>query len=74
MKQVLAVVIGLALALAIGQAQEEKEPKAQVEALIREGLKAYQAGQHQVAIKQLQKASRTFSSSLRTSIMTMTLR
>ena len=57
MKQALAVVIGLMAVLAIGQAQEEQEPKAQgVEALIQEGLAAYKAGQHQVAIQRLQKA------------------
>ena len=57
MKQALAVVIGLMAALAIGQAQEAKEPKAPgVEALIQEGLEAYRAGRHQVAIQRLQKA------------------
>jgi hypothetical protein len=58
MKQALAVVIGLTAALAVGQAQEEKDPdpKARVEALVQEGLKAYKAGKHQEAIQQLQKA------------------
>ncbi|MHC4135843.1 MAG: hypothetical protein ACYTDU_04535 [Planctomycetota bacterium] len=56
MKQALVVVIGLAAALATVTAQEKKEPEAQVEALIQEGLKAYQAGQHREAIQRLQKA------------------
>jgi len=57
MKQAVAIMIGLMAALAIGQAQEEQEPKARgVEALIQEGLTAYRAGQHQVAIQRLQKA------------------
>jgi hypothetical protein len=56
MKKALAVVIGVLAALAIGQAQEEKEAEAQVEALIQAGLEAYRAGQPQVAIQKLQKA------------------
>jgi len=58
MKQALAVVIGLTAALAVGQAQEEKDPdpKARVEALVQEGLKAFRAGKNQAAIQSLQKA------------------
>jgi hypothetical protein len=56
MKQALAVAIGLMAALAIGHAQEEKDPKVQVEALIQGGLEAYRAGRHQEAIQKLQKA------------------
>jgi hypothetical protein len=58
MRRTFPIVLVLAAALAVAWAEEEeaKSPEASVEALIQEGLAAYKAGKHQVAIDRLQKA------------------